>query len=43
MISRYRNLREQGVLGLNQRNADFVLKYNRRKFYPLVDDKLQTK
>ncbi|CAN5224473.1 alpha-L-glutamate ligase-like protein [soil metagenome] len=38
-----RRLREQGVLGINQRNADFVLLYNARRLYPLVDDKLLTK
>jgi alpha-L-glutamate ligase-like protein len=32
-----------GVLGLNQRNAEYTLKYNPRHLYPLVDDKLQTK
>lgn len=36
-------LRKQGVLGINQRNADFVLPYNQRRFYPLVDDKEKTK
>jgi alpha-L-glutamate ligase-like protein len=36
-------LRKKGVLSINQRNSDFVLKYNAREFYPLVDDKLQTK
>jgi alpha-L-glutamate ligase-like protein len=39
----YRSLAKQGILSINQRNSDFVLKYNARKFYPLVDDKLQTK
>ncbi|WP_133128124.1 alpha-L-glutamate ligase-like protein [Legionella nagasakiensis] len=39
----YRRLRERGVLSINQRNSDFVLRYNQRKFYPLVDDKLKTK
>jgi alpha-L-glutamate ligase-like protein len=32
-----------GVLGLNRRNADFVLIHNPRRHYPLVDDKEQTK
>ncbi len=36
-------LKEVGVLGLNQRNADFILKYNPRRLFPLVDDKLLTK
>lgn len=32
-----------GLLGMNKRNADYVLVQNPRKFYPLVDDKLLTK
>lgn len=36
-------LRRLGVLGMNQRNADFVMRYNPRRLYPLVDDKLYTK
>ena len=39
----YRQLLKKGILSINQRNKDFVLKYNAREFYPLVDDKLQTK
>lgn len=38
-----RRLREQGVLGINRRNADFIMRYNDRRLYPLVDDKLKTK
>lgn len=30
-------------MGINQRNAEFLLPYNPRRLYPLVDDKLQTK
>ncbi|MCE7917510.1 MAG: alpha-L-glutamate ligase-like protein, partial [Nitrosomonas sp. PRO5] len=36
-------LRQSGVVGMNQRNADFILRYNKRSLYPLVDDKLRTK
>ena len=43
MWKTYRRLRERGILSINQRNADFVLRYNQRKLYPLVDDKLITK
>ncbi|RUQ91076.1 alpha-L-glutamate ligase-like protein [Legionella septentrionalis] len=43
MLGTYRRLRKQGVLSINQRNSDYVLRYNQRKFYPLVDDKLKTK
>lgn len=32
-----------GLLGINQRNAEYTLRYNPRHLYPLVDDKLQTK
>jgi alpha-L-glutamate ligase-like protein len=43
MFARYRQLRAAGVLSINQRNSDYVLRYNQRKLYPLVDDKLKTK
>jgi len=36
-------LRRLGILGLNRRNADYTLRYNQRRLYPLVDDKFQTK
>jgi len=36
-------LRKAGVVGLNQRNAEYTLRYNTRSLYPLVDDKLRTK
>ena len=38
-----RRLKERGVLGLNRRNRDYALRYNPRRKYPLVDDKLKTK
>lgn len=43
MIKRILSLRRQGVLSINQRNSDFVLRYNPRDLFPLVDDKLKTK
>jgi alpha-L-glutamate ligase-like protein len=43
MWNLYRRLRKGGILSINQRNSDYVLRYNKRKLYPLVDDKLQTK
>ncbi|HAF87556.1 MAG: alpha-L-glutamate ligase-like protein [Legionellaceae bacterium] len=43
MISLFRTLKKAGVLSINQRNSDYVLKYNARNKYPLVDDKLKTK
>ena len=36
-------LSKRGVLGMNQRNADYVMRYNPRRLFPLVDDKLRTK
>lgn len=36
-------LRELGILGMNERNGDYISLYNERRFYPLVDDKLKTK
>lgn len=38
-----RTLREQGIVGMNARNARFIAEYNQRRFYPRVDDKLETK
>lgn len=43
MISLFRRLKNHGILSINQRNSDFVLRYNPRKLFPLVDDKLKTK
>lgn len=36
-------LRKHGVLGMNQRNAAYIMRYNPRRLYPLVDNKLETK
>lgn len=36
-------LREKGIVGMNQRNAQFISMFNERKFYPIVDDKRTTK
>jgi alpha-L-glutamate ligase-like protein len=36
-------LRDTGVLGMNRRNAEYIMKYNPRSAFPLVDDKLLTK
>ncbi|MFO7602916.1 MAG: alpha-L-glutamate ligase-like protein, partial [Gammaproteobacteria bacterium] len=43
MLHLYRTLRAAGVMGINKRNADFTLRYNPRRLFPLVDDKAQTK
>ncbi|MGM0564962.1 MAG: alpha-L-glutamate ligase-like protein [Pseudomonadota bacterium] len=42
-LSIRRALRRRGVMGINQRNGDYVLRYNPRSQYPLVDDKIATK
>ena len=40
---RWKDLNAKGIMGINRRNADFVLKYNKRHLYPIVDDKIITK
>lgn len=36
-------LRQRGIMGMNQRNIDYIGRYNPRKLYKQVDDKLITK
>ena len=43
MIGPAAALRKAGVLGLNERNADYIMRLNQRRFYPRVDDKVLTK
>lgn len=43
LIGVAKRLRQIGMMGIGQRNAEFVLMHNPRKFYPRVDDKLITK
>jgi alpha-L-glutamate ligase-like protein len=43
MFRTWWNLRKQRVLGINARNHLYVMQYNPRSAYPLVDDKLKTK
>lgn len=43
MFSRWSALRAAGVLGINERNRGYVMRFNPRSKYPLVDDKLTTK
>jgi alpha-L-glutamate ligase-like protein len=38
-----RQLREMGVVGMNDRNINLIAALNPRRLFPLVDDKLQTK
>lgn len=43
MFAVAQRLREAGVLGLNERNSDFIMRLNPRRLYPRVDDKVLTK
>ena len=43
MIRRYRELKKRGVLGLNARNACYIMPHNPRRYYPLVDNKVLCK
>jgi len=43
MWRRWRALNEAGVMGINRRNADFIMRLNPRRNYPIVDNKLLTK
>ena len=43
MLEAARRLRSVGVLGLNERNSDFIMRLNPRRLYPRVDDKALTK
>src|SRR5437870_1761096 len=36
-----RRLKELGIMGMNRRNAEFILDYNDRTKFPIVDDKLR--
>lgn len=42
-FARPSSLAESGVLSMNKRNIDYIGKYNPRKYYKRVDDKLITK
>jgi alpha-L-glutamate ligase-like protein len=43
MFGLARKLAANGVLGINARNCQYILRHNPRHLYPLVDDKLATK
>lgn len=43
LLKTWRDLKARGIMGINQRNGDYILKYNNRKHYPVVDDKILTK
>lgn len=43
LLETFRKLDRKGILGMNARNVAYIARYNERKLYPLVDDKLKTK
>ncbi len=43
MLATVKEMTDAGVLGLNRRNAEFIMKLNPRRLYPRVDDKVLTK
>ena len=43
MFAKAQQLREAGLLGLNERNCEFIMRLNPRRLYPRVDDKVRTK
>ncbi|MEO1251688.1 MAG: alpha-L-glutamate ligase-like protein [Pseudomonadota bacterium] len=43
MLTAYRNLRRNGVMGINERNISYVNPNNPRKLLRLVNDKMETK
>lgn len=38
-----RRLHRAGIVGMNSRNGDYIARYNARRLYPLVDNKMKTK
>jgi alpha-L-glutamate ligase-like protein len=43
ILKAFQWLREAGVLGMNRRNAEYIMRCNPRSTFPLVDDKVLTK
>ena len=43
MLALAKKLRQAGVLGLNERNTDYISRLNPRRFFPRVDNKVLTK
>lgn len=43
ILQAIRRLQDAGVLGMNSRNADYIMRCNLRSSFPLVDDKVLTK
>lgn len=43
LLATWKMLQQRGIMGINRRNSDYVLRYNPRHLFPLVDDKINTK
>ncbi len=43
ILESFRRLKKAGLLGMNGRNADYIMRCNPRSSFPLVDDKILTK
>lgn len=43
ILETFRRLKKAGLLGINGRNADYIMRCNPRSSFPLVDDKILTK
>lgn len=43
LLRELQDLRKKGVLGMNRRNISYIGRYNERRLYPLVDNKLTSK
>ena len=43
ILEAFRRLKQAGILGMNGRNAEYIMRCNPRSFFPLVDDKVLTK
>src|SRR5262249_19901742 len=41
LFTAWRRLKQQGILGMNHRNAACILDHNPRRLFPVVDDKLR--
>jgi alpha-L-glutamate ligase-like protein len=39
----FRALSDAGILGMNRRNAEYIMQYNARALFPIVDNKVLTK
>ena len=36
LFKTWKTLREKGIMGINERNSDYVLRYNARHLYPFM-------